>query len=176
MEFYFLHFGNTFPLAAIFPNIMRINLLLLSLSFLIQDIVFCQDKKLLPDSSIVFDVSNGNKLLEDCSGSELQKVADSFWIPNQNDYQALQLNFYKLTNQVQDLNNYIIQYIGITLEGGKYIYINAFHKSAIEDIKRLHQDLKSTAVVYCGGGIEFWRVLFDVNLKKFDEIRINAPK
>ena len=46
----------------------------------------------------------------------------------------------------------------------------------MEDLKRLHQDLKSTAVVYCGGGSGFWRVLFDVNLKKFDEIRINAPK
>src|SRR5665647_2273737 len=101
-------------------NIMKIKLLLLSLSFLIQDIVFCQDKKLLPDSSIVFDVSKGKKLLEDCSGSELQNVVDSFWIPNQNDYQDLQLNFYKLTNQIQELNNYIIQYIGITLERKKY--------------------------------------------------------
>jgi len=155
---------------------MKIKLLLLSLSFLIQDIVFCQDKKLLPDSSIVFDVSKGKKLLEDCSGSELQSIVDSFWIPNQNDNQDLELNFYKLTNQVQDLNNYIIQYIGIILEGKKYIYINAFHKSVMEDLKRLHQDLKSSAVVYCGGGIGFWRVLFDINLKEFNEIRINAPK
>ena len=72
--------------------------------------------------------------------------------------------------------SYIIQYIGITLEGKKYIYINAFHKSAMEDLKKLHHDLKTSAVVYCGGGIGFWRVLFDVNLKEFNEIKINAPK
>ncbi len=158
---------------------MKLKLSLLLLSFLIQDIVFCQDKKLLPDSSIVFDVSKGKKLLEDCSGSELQNVVDSFWIPNQNEDQELQLNFYKLESQIKNLNDYIIQYIGIVLEGKKYIYINAFDKNAMKvmkDFKAFNQDLKTTAVVFCGGGIGFWRTLFDVNLKEFKEIKINASK
>ena len=151
-------------------------LLLVLISLFIQNIVLCQENKLLPDSTIELDASKGSSLLEDCSGSKLQNAVDSLWIPSQSEYQQLQLNFYKLTSQLQDLNKYIIQYTGITLEGKKYIYLNAFHKSAMEDLKRAKQDLKSSAVIFCGGGIGFWRILFDLNLKEFHQIRINAPK
>jgi len=157
-------------------TIMRFALIFLVSLFVIQESSNSQQKKLLPDSSILFDASKGRKLLEDCSGSELQKVVKSFWTPNPNEYQDLQTNFYKLSNQVKNLNNYLIQYLGIVLEGKKYIYINAFEKSELDDIKRMHQDLKTSAVVVCGGGDGFWRVLFDTNLKEFTELKFNALK
>jgi hypothetical protein len=130
----------------------------------------------IPDSSILLDESKGKKLLEDCSGSELKEKVDTFWTPKDKEYQDLQLNFFKLNNQVKHLNNYIIQYIGIIFKETKYIYINAFDKRNLKDQIRVNGDLTSSPVVACGGGNGFWRVLYDVNLKEFKEVQFNGPK
>lgn len=137
-----------------------------------QDTTACK----IPDSTILLDKSNGKALLEDCSGSELKEKVDTFWTPDNKEYQDLQINFFKLNNQVKHLNNYIIQYIGIIFKGAKYIYINAFDKRDLKDEIRINGDLTSAPVVTCGGGSGFWRVLYDVNLKEFKEVRFNAPK
>lgn len=129
----------------------------------------------VPDSTILLDGSKGKKLLENCSGSELKEKVDTFWTPNNKEYQNLEINFFRLNNQVKHLNNYIIQYIGIIFKGTKYIYINAFDKRNLKDAIRVHGDLRLSPVVVCGGGNGFWRVLYDLNLNEFKEVEFNAP-
>jgi hypothetical protein len=130
----------------------------------------------VPDSSILLDKSKDKKLLEDCAGSKLMEKVDTFWTPNEREYQDLELNLFKLNNQIKDLNKYIIQYVGIIFNGSKYIYINAFDKRDLNEAKRIYLDLTSASVVPCGGGKYYWRVLYDVNLKDFMEAQFNAPK
>lgn len=122
------------------------------------------------------DKSKGKKLLEDCAGNELKNKIDTFWTPSNKEYQDLELNFFKLNNQIKDLNNYIVQYIGIIFHGTKYIYLNAFDKRDLEEEIRVNGDLTTSPVVACGGGAGFWRVLYDVNLKEFKDVQFNAPK
>ena len=154
--------------------LMRTLLLLSVVTFHYEAI--CQSARFIPDSSILFQVSKGKELLKDCSGSEYQQVVDSFWIPSQSQYLELQGSFSKLANQSIIVDNYIIQFLGIVLNGKQYIYINGFPKSELDVFKRANQDLATSAVIVCGGGRGFWRTLFDVDLKEFIGMRINAPK
>ena len=130
----------------------------------------------LPDSSVLLDKLKGKKLLEDCSGSKLMNKVDTFWAPTDREYKDLEVNFYKLNNQIATLNDYIIQYIGIIFNGAKYIYINAFDKRGLKDALRVNGDLTSSPNVVCGGGQGFWRVLYEVNVKEFTEVKFNASK
>ena len=153
---------------------MRI-LFLLSI-ITIHNTASCQSAKFIPDSTILFQVSRGKELLKDCSGSEYQKVVNSFWMPSQRQYLDLQGSFYKLANQSIIIDNFIIQYLGIILNGEKYVYINAFPKGELNELRRVNQDLTSSAVVTCGGGRGFWRALFDVDRKEFTIVQFNASK
>lgn len=130
----------------------------------------------VPDSTILLDESKGKKLLKDCSGSKLQEKVDTFWTPNNKEYQNLEINMFRLNNKVKHLNDYIIQYIGIISKGTKYIYINAFDKRNLKDAIRVHGDLRLSPVIVCGGGGGYWRVLYDINLNQFEEVQFNAPK
>lgn len=114
-------------------------------------------------------------MLRDCSGSALLPLVESIWIPNNKEYQDLRLSFDKLTNQVKNIDDFIIQYIGIMFEGKKFIYINAFHKHYLSEAKRVYNNLSTSAVVCCGGGNLYWRVLFDINAREFGVVKFNAP-
>ena len=67
------------------------------------------------------------------------------------------ITFYKLSKQIENPNDYLFQFIGIDLNGKKYIYINSFYKSELSEAKRVHKNLKTSPVVVCGGGSGFWR-------------------
>jgi hypothetical protein len=155
---------------------MKLNSRLLILVFIFQVTVGCQNNVQQSGSGILFDVSKGKKLLEDCSGSELQDSVSFFWTPSVKEYRELQTNFYKLSPQIKNPDDNLFQYIGILLNGKKYIYLNGFPKSELENVKSVHQDLKTSVVLTCGGGSRFWRALFDVDLKAFTKIQINFPE
>lgn len=135
----------------------------------------CQDTKIKLDSCILFEIGNGKDLLKDCRGSYFRDKVDSFWIADLKDIKDLQLNLYKISNQLQGSQSYLIQFLGIIWNGEKYIYINAFPKYQLSYILRVHQDLKKSAVIACGGGNLFWRVLFNPKTHEFSNLIINEP-
>ena len=139
-----------------------------------QQAAFCQSTQFEPDSSILFEVSRGKELLRDCSGSRLQEVVDSFWIPHDVENLTLQKNYIQLSSQVKKLDDFVIQYIGIVFEGKRYIYINAFPKTMLKELSE-GNDLSRSVAYVCGGGHSFWRVLFEVNKEKFQMVMFNAP-
>ena len=138
--------------------------------------VFSQDASTIPDTSILLDIKKGKALLEDCSGSFYRNQVDSFWTPNKEKYRNIFLHFNKSNAGTMSLNNYVIQYIGIVINSKRYIYLNAFHKSELENAISVNEDLELKPVVVCGGGNYFWRGLFDISKNEFTHININAPK
>lgn len=156
--------------------IMTLRFLFIVLLTLIQQAASSQDEKVAPDSSILFNISIGKKLLQDCSGSILQQSVNSFWTPGEQEFSVLKSNYHKLANQVKDLNQFVTQYAGIIMNGKRFIYINAFPKRHLSEARRIHNNLSDSAVVVCGGGEAFWRVLFDIELLEFNGFKINAPK
>lgn len=74
--------------------------------------------------------------------------------------------------KVEYLTRYVFQFVGIELEGEKYIYINAFDKSAIYNNNL--KDWKTKAVKVCDGGHAYWGILFQVTSQSFFELSFNG--
>ncbi len=76
--------------------------------------------------------------------------------------------------KIDSLQRFAYQYVGVTIKGKKYIYINAFGNSIVEEYKKHHLDFTTKLVVVCDGGTFFWGVLFDIETKEFSELAFNG--
>jgi len=64
------------------------------------------------------------------------------------------------------IGSYQYQYVGVVIEGHRYIYINAFKPS---------QELSlSRPVAVCDGGKNFWGVLYDPETHQFEQLAFNG--
>lgn len=78
---------------------------------------------------------------------------------------------------IEPLNEYGYQYIGLIINDQRYIYINAFLLNIFyghDDFETIYKDWQTKPIIFCDGGNGFWGVLFDVNTKLFSQLSING--
>ena len=120
--------------------------------------------------------------------------SDEFWTPTTNDIanveamlkQALQYglsnpssldkyasewrNRYVVDHLERIIANYTLfdrQYIGLIIKGERYIYLNSFPNS--DD-----SSYADSFVSVCDGGFWYWRIIYNVKKKKFQQLSING--
>ncbi|MTI19633.1 hypothetical protein E1176_01225 [Fulvivirga sp. RKSG066] len=136
-----------------------------------------------PDYATALDAEAGTELLNQCSRSTPDNITD-FWMVTDTEVVLLEQNFRKLTRlkssgccysgvKIKSLRKFGYQYIGVTIKGKRYIYINAFHidKNSFE---QWYKNWETEPIVFCDGGDYFWGVLFDLKSEKFKDLNING--
>ena len=143
--------------------------------------VKAQEFKFTPSHEVVIKSSSQKNILKQCSRITPKEV-EGYWLVDTSSVKKLHTNFKRVQKlkpdcrtamgwQIQDLQPFAFQYLGIILKGKKFIYVNAFPKSRIEDEKEISQD---SLVNVCDGGTDFWGVLFDVNSGNFKNLSVNG--
>jgi hypothetical protein len=152
------------------------NFVLLFFTFLCIEKVYSQNKNFIPQFETILLANNYSKVLNQCSRKIPQKIDRSFDLTN-SDIETLKNNFKKILiikdkrgKTIKNLSDYAYQYVGLIIDGKKYIYINAFIYSKIETEK----DWKTKPIIVCDGGISFWGVLFDIEKSNFIQLEING--
>lgn len=74
---------------------------------------------------------------------------------------------------IKDQKPYFRQYVGITIRGKRYVYINAFRNFTGERNED-SDDWKKKAVIGCDGGNFFWGALYDPQTREFSDLSANG--
>jgi hypothetical protein len=101
------------------------------------------------------------------------------WTPSQADIEAveeripqisgLKIRFYESTPlRIENPERYFRQYVGVTHNGKRQIYINAFCDDPPPS------DWRSRLYVVIDGATGYWHVFYDPDTKTFSDLTINA--
>lgn len=131
-----------------------------------------------PKYSIVLDSTNGPAIINQCSRDHPKNVS-GFWNVSVDEISILEKNFGKVllirikdgfgNIRVCDLTHFVYQYMGLTIVGEKYIYINASTGfSGNEGLWRHYP------VNICDGGASYWGVLFNLQTKEFSQLAFDG--
>jgi hypothetical protein len=114
-------------------------------------------------------------------------VTDS-WQLEKRDIEILEKNFKKLTLisrvdlksykiKEKNLDTYVYQYVGVIIDNKKYIYINAFAFSEKKGFDEFQKNWKTEFVnphMIMDGGTGYFRVLFNIEELKFEQLIFNG--
>lgn len=77
--------------------------------------------------------------------------------------------------RVGDVDAYVRQYVGLTIDGRRYVYINAFPASSLEGWPETVPvpDWRRELYDVCDGGSS-WGVLYDVTSRRFSDLSFNG--
>jgi hypothetical protein len=135
-----------------------------------------------PKQYTILDSTKGKNLLRQCSRSTPQKIS-SFWVPSEKEIMMIDAQFLRVMDikskgcclpgrKIQKLDDFAFQYIGVTIHGKKYVYVNSFYKD--KENESLYTNWKTEPIVMCDGGDHYWGVLFDLNRLRFRNLSING--
>lgn len=163
---------------------MKPAVLLISTLILFRISSECQSLKFKPSFSVALDTSYGPTLLTQCSRSIPENV-NGFWAITSSDIQTIEDKLETVKNltakecclingKVDSLENYAFQYIGVTINGKRFVYVNAFPLAEIEHLNARDYDPAKYPHVVCDGGYYYWGVLFDMETKQFIFLAFNG--
>jgi hypothetical protein len=124
---------------------------------------------------IVLPESSAKELLKPCSRNA--PLYEGTFTPNKVEIALLENNIIELLSLESNeccghgkingsISNYFRQYVGITVNSKKYIYINAGPKE--------NSKLSSTLIFMCDGGKYYWGALYSISEKKFSHLAFNG--
>ncbi len=143
----------------------------------------------LPTNAYIMDVSDGSKLIKQCSRVSPRNVND-YWTINEKIVASLEKKLRMLFEKSKepDIDAYIRQYVGIIVEdysfsqnifkflrkgdsesGKKRIYANMVLYDA-----RLAESA-GFPIIVCDGGYTSWGIEYDVESKEFMNYSVNGP-
>ena len=143
---------------------------------------FTQDNYFKPRHSIALNDTTGDRLLRQCSRLTPKNTSD-FWTPTEKEIQLLEEKFKRVLKlktfnkqRISNLNKFAFQYLGVTIDGKRFIYVNAFCIGDKNDDSKfqMHEKWKTDPIVMCDGGDCYWGVLFDLDKLKFKDLAING--
>lgn len=137
-----------------------------------------------PQYSTILDSAHGTKLLKQCSRAVPLYIADFFNL-NESEIKLLERHFSNLKNlraeksgsigsTIPSLEKFGCQYMGVKINGSKYIYINAFRVDNV-DPDSFYKNWQTDPIIICDGGNYFWGVLFNLETFEFSQLYINGP-
>jgi hypothetical protein len=127
----------------------------------------------LPDHCAILPVSEGPALIKQCSRSSPTNVSD-YWSPSPSQVIAIEKLLPELirkSGHKLNLSGSYRQYLGVTRQGKKVIYLNSFPRAVAESA---HLDWRTKALVICDGGAAFWGVEFDPDDNTFHNLEFNG--
>lgn len=164
----------------------KINYLILVLILSICGTLTCfsQSDRFIPENSTIISSGKADIMLRQCSRAVPTKV-NSYFDLTINDIQGLENNFKKVLKLkatecclsgglIKSLKHYCFQYIGLIINGKRYIYINAFQIESAQDLSTIFKDWKTIPVIVCDGGESFWGVLYEIKNEIFTQLSING--
>ena len=77
--------------------------------------------------------------------------------------------------QVENLDKYVYQYMGLEIGGEDYIYVNAAAVTE-DELEILFPDWVLEPISNCGGETDFWGALFNINSTEFSDLQFNDPR
>ncbi|MEQ9376067.1 MAG: hypothetical protein RIG68_12860 [Imperialibacter sp.] len=144
-------------------------------------ILFIQNNE--PKYWTSLDSVHGKALMMQCSRPAPDNV-QAFWKINRADRLVLEQHLKAIRKEKSDygrdgsviaeFDSYALQYLGVTIKGQRYIYINALRiskKSADEE----YPNWRSCVIRVCDGGQAYWGVLFNLKTKSFEQLYFNGP-
>ena len=140
----------------------------------------CSTRPVVPGKFAVLPESEAMSIVQQCSRSA--PAIDGTWTVTPDDIVQLERDLPKLRRmhstgccfaggRIDDLDSYLRQYVGVIVQGRRYIYINAFAEGP-GDIES--PDWRDAAVKGCDGGTGFWGALYDPATRQFSDLAING--
>lgn len=137
----------------------------------------------------VLPVGETKTVLSQCS-RVAPRPGEPFWSPTPAQIEELEkrlpvyLRKQRRSEQADQLSSrYLRQYVGITREGRKLIYLNAFPKEVVDMYCRVGAKSDSgdcrnhwrvQGIFVCDGGDDFWGVEYDPASKEFSGLAFNG--
>ena len=130
----------------------------------------------------IMDTSTKMELLHCCSRTCPDSIT-GVWVITSKEKVTLEKHFKKIltletelccgVNNIDSLNSYAFQYLGVWQNSKKLIYINAFQKSTLKYFPK-RKKLSKNPMLWCDGGNDSWGALFDIETKEFIFLAING--
>ncbi|WP_266160764.1 hypothetical protein [Dyella silvatica] len=136
------------------------------------------------EHAAVLPPNQAESVLKQCSRPTPQHV-DGTWVVPPTVVMQLESDLNKLSSlkpkqccisdeSVRNPESYVRQYVGITIRGRQYVYINAFHYSILSAHSKERDLWKHKPVMVCDGGDAFWGALYDPETREFSELAFNG--
>jgi hypothetical protein len=114
-----------------------------------------------------------------------QSPAEEIWTPTDKEAARLENDLPRLTGRTSQLTEepeplddpltYDRQYLGVVLDGRRWIYVNAF--LATEEVLAIEGiDPRHDLFVICDGRADHWSVLYDPKRRRFRDLAIRGPR
>jgi hypothetical protein len=134
---------------------------------------------------VILSVEQAANVLQQCSRSS--STLDGTWTVTPKDVELLEQDLLRLNGmkargccimgwRLENVDSYLRQYVGIVVEGRRYIYINAFPVDTFDDWPAQAEklDWKREPFHACDGGGAFWGVLYDPATRRFSQLAFNG--
>jgi hypothetical protein len=132
----------------------------------------------LSERAVLLPVDQARNILKQCSRQTPDGVDGTWAVPPavlaqlERDLPKLSAHvsntFFSNGKSVSDPGSFYRQYVGITVRGKRFIYINAFRST---DSNMLWRE---KPVVVCDGGKSFWGVLYAPKTRQFSDLEFSG--
>jgi hypothetical protein len=130
--------------------------------------------------------STAAKLVDQCS--RIGYKLSGTWSPTAADIEQLERDLPKLDGatvkgccisgaRLDDARDSLRQYVGVIIRGRRYIYINAFPLTELENwppAAPAPPDWHTEPVIICDGGQHYWGALYDPAKHRFSDFSVNG--
>lgn len=145
-------------------------------------IASCSKNQDVPESStdithVIFAEEDAERMIP--SGGPFG-ISPPYWTPTEQEIleaeeklpQYITENMPERSEPITDLNEYKRQYVGITKNGERKIFINAICKAHWSQ----RNDWRSEILFVLGGGNCFFHAMYDPEMQELSNFSVNAPK
>jgi hypothetical protein len=118
--------------------------------------------------SVLLPADQAKAMLEQCSRPSPAAV-DGTWTVSAQAVDRLERDLPQLTAQVAKPREFYRQYVGITVQGQRLVYINAFYTANGANLP-----WRDRPMIVCDGGKSAWGALYNPKTRKFSDVQFNG--
>lgn len=135
------------------------------------------------EHSVILPPDQAKAMLKQCSRPTPEY--EGAWVIPPNVIAQLEQDLHKLAEMkakqcctsgasVNAPEEFVRQYVGITIRGRKYVYINAFPAGMLTEYRKDPDLWKRKPAMVCDGGSAFWGALYDPETRLFSGLAFNG--
>jgi len=147
--------------------------------------VMPQHVALTPGRYALMPIAAARRLTDQCSRPAPR--IESTWDATTSDVEQLERDIVRLEGRKADgcclsgfrlrrIDSFFRQYVGIVVDGKRYIYVNAFPINEFENWPKEVPvpDWKTEPILACDGGSGYWGVLYEPRTRRFSDLFFNG--